>query len=200
MAIVAADNNGGRYNNVHRQTDDGIVFSVAAGENLMPITFVYTDYLGDLHESLLASGRYPHARLMRGDCGWRAEDDSETILFSWEAMEHRTDGLTDAPSGEFMEAWHEEPNCAKDVELAGIKSHRRTWYRKDRTYWTPGKTLTAAKAPNLFAPTLQTEYNPCCEERKHGYQIPTFRQWNPISCPPREPNKCGLVEYDGDKD
>lgn len=73
--ILAADNNGGRYNKVHRQTDDGIVISVAMGESLLPLVFRYEDYLGCIEESLLAWNFYPHKRLMRGDCGWRVEND-----------------------------------------------------------------------------------------------------------------------------
>lgn len=199
MAIVAADNNGGRYNNVHRQTDDGIVFSVAAGENLMPITFRYTDYLGDCHETLISLGFYPHARLMRGDCGWRAKDDSDALLFSWQKMEHRTDGYNDSPSGEYIEAWHEEPNCAKDVLIDGLRGHKRTFYRKDRAYWTPDTVAQADSWEDPFAIESQTEYNDCCDTQEHGYEIPTMRQWNPITCPPRQPNKCGILEYDGGK-
>ena len=199
MAIATADTNGGRYNNVHRQTDDGIVFSVAAGENLMPITFRYTDYLGDCHTTLLALDFYPHARLMRGDCGWRAKDDSDVVLFSWQKMEHQTDGFTDAPTGEFTEAWHEEPNCAEDVAIDGIRGHKRTFYRKDRTYWTPGVTAQADAYEDPFAIQSQTEYNSCCETQANGYDIPTISQWNPKTCPPREPNKCGILEYDGGK-
>ena len=199
MPIVAADTNGGRYNNVHRQTDDGIVFSVAAGENLMPITFRYTDYLGDCHETLIALGFYPHARLMRGDCGWRAKDDSDALLFSWKKMEHATDGFTDLESGEFSEAWHEEPNCAKNVFINGVRGHKRTYYRKDREYWTPDVVAQADAYDDPFAVESQTEYNSCCKTSKNGYEIPTISQWNPMACPPRKPNKCGILEYNGGK-
>lgn len=199
MAIANADTNGGRYNNVHRQTDDGIVFSVAAGENLMPITFRYTDYLGDIHESLISFGFYPHDRLMRGDCGWRVTDDSESLLFSWRQLEHVTDGFNDSPSGEYFESWHEKPNCADNVIIDGITKRQRTFFRKDREYWTPDVVVQADSVEDPFALDMQTEYNACCDEMKHGYEIPTFRQWNPMSCEPRKPNKCGLVVYEGEK-
>lgn len=199
MPIVAADTNGGKYNNVHRQTDDGIVFSVAAGENLMPISFRYTDYLGDCHETLLAFSFYPHARLMRGDCGWRAKDDSDTMLFTWSKMEHHIDGFSNAPAGFFIEAWHEEPNCAKDVVIEGLRGHRRTFYREDREYWTPGVVAYADSYSDPFAVETQPESNDCCGPKGKEYNIPTISQWNPMACPPREPNKCGILEYNGGK-
>jgi hypothetical protein len=114
-------------------------------------------------------------------------------------MQHVTDGLNDAPSGEYIEAWHEEPECAKNVGIKGIRGHRRTWYRKDREYWTPGVTAQADAYEDPFAIESQTEYNSCCETRKHGYNIPTISQWNPITCEPRKPNKCGILEYNGGK-
>lgn len=199
MSIAAADTNGGRYNNVHRQTDDGVVFSVAAGDNLMPITFRYEDYLGDCHETLISSDFYPHAKLMRGDCGWRVKDDSDALLFSWEKMEHTTDGFTDAPSGEFVESWHESPNCARDVILKGVRGHKRVFYRKDREYWTPGNTVAADVYDDPFSLEVSTEFNTCCETQENGYDITTMPQWNPITCPPRKPNKCGILEYNGGK-
>ena len=193
--IVTADNNGGRYNQVHRQTDDGIVISVAMGKNLTPLVFRYKDYLGCFAESLIAGAFYPHKRLMRGDCGWREEDDSVDLLFSWKALEKRTDGFTDAPSGEFSEAWHEEPNCAKDVRICGLAGHRKVFYRKDREYWTPDSLLSAEAPVDPFAFDTNMESNDCCNDLKKEYPITTVRQWNPQTCPPEAPNKCGLVNY-----
>lgn len=198
MAIAAADTNGGRYNNVHRQTDDGIVFSVAVNDNLMPITFRYSDYLGDCHTTLIAGSFYPHERLMRGDCGWGVEDDSEALTFSWEADEKVTDGLIDTPSGEFEEVWHNEPNCADNVVIDGLVKHQRTFFRKDRQYWTPDHVVFADTYEDPFALGAEEEFNSCCENPK-GYEITTIRQWNPMTCPPRKPNKCGILEYDGGK-
>lgn len=173
MTIAAADNNGGRYNMVHRQTDDGLVISVASGRNLLPLVFAYCDYLGDKHETLLSSSRYPHKRLMRGDCGWRVKDDSVITTFSWKEMKHHTDGFSEAPSGEITEVWHDEPNCAKDVKLCGTGAHRKVFYRKDREYWTPDHTLQAENYEDYFG----------------------WTQYNPNTCPPEGPNKCGLVEF-----
>lgn len=173
MAVLSADNNGGRYNMVHRQTDDGIVLSVAMGKNLTPLVFRYDDYLGCTHETLLASDFYPHKRLMRGDCGWRREDDSDALLFSWQAMEKVSDGFSNGPDNVFTETYHEEANCAKDVQICGLKGHRTKFYRKDREYWTPDHTLQAD-----------------VEETPFG-----FNQWNPISCAPKKPNKCGLINF-----
>lgn len=173
MAIAVADNNGGRYNRVHRQTDDGIVISVASGEDLLPLVFTYRDYLGDCHQTLLAASFYPHKKLMRKDCGWRAKDDSVLTTFSWKALEHHTDGFTEIPSGELSEVWHDEPNCAKDVAICGHVGHRRTFFRKDREYWTPDHTLQAERYEDYFG----------------------WSQFNPNTCEPRKPNKCGLVEF-----
>ena len=193
--IVAANNNGGRYNKVHRQTDDGIVISVAMGRNLTPLVFRYKDYLDCTVESLIAGAFYPHKRLMRGDCGWREKDDSVDILFSWKALEKHTDGFTEAPSGEYTEAWHDEPNCASDVKICGLTGHRKVFYRKDREYWTPDQTLMATAPNDPFAFDMNMESNDCCHEPKKEYPIPSVKQWNPISCPPEAPNKCGLVNY-----
>lgn len=197
--ILAADNNGGRYNKVHRQTDDGIVISVAMGESLLPLVFRYEDYLGCIEESLLAWNFYPHKRLMRGDCGWRVENDSADLLFSWNGTETHIDGFSSAPSGEYGEITHEEQKCAKDVRLCGLAGHRTKWYRKDREYWTPGMTLDAQVPADPFAIGNNLEFNDCCENPK-GHEIPTIKQWNPISCPPEEPNKCGLNNYYDDCD
>lgn len=193
--IVAADNNGGRYNKVHRQTDDGLVISVAMGRNLTPLVFRYMDYLGCPEESLLSASFFPHKRLMRGDCGWRRKDDSVDLLFSWKAMEHATDGVSVGPNGEYIESWHEEPNCAKDVKLCNLAGHRTVFFRKDREYWTPNHTLQATAPDDPFAFPTHMESNDCCEEPKEEYPIPTIEQWNPISCPPEAPNKCGLHNY-----
>lgn len=201
MTIAPASNNGGRINTVHRQTDDGIVFSVAMGESLVPIVFTYKDYLGDIQSNLLASSFYPHKRLMRGDCGWRVKDDSAEYLFSWQAMEHVTDGFTESPSGEYSEAWHEEPNCAKDVQLEGHRGHRRTFYRQDREYWTPDHVLQAEAPVDIFGPTPEEFINENCLscgdyiKEPTKYTLPTFHQWNPESCPPKAPNSCGIVEF-----
>ena len=171
MTVLAAGNNEGRYNRVHRQTDDGLVISVAAGGSLVPLVFRYADYLGDLQSSLLAAAFYPHKKLMRGDCGWRVKDDSVDMLFSWNALEKVSDGFSSGPSGEYVENYHEVPNCAKDVRIAGLQGHRKTYYRKDREYWTPDNTLQATAPEDIFG----------------------WSQFNPQACPPREPNKCGLV-------
>lgn len=192
---VAADNNGGRYNQVHRQTDDGIVISVAMGKNLTPLVFRYTDYLGCVEESLIAGAFYPHKRLMRSDCGWRREDDSADLLFSWKALERVHTGFTSGPSGEYEESYAEVPNCAKDVRLCGIAGHRTKFYRKDREYWTPGQTLAATAPDDPFAFPTHMETNDCCNEPKKEYPIITIEQWNPQTCPPEAPNKCGLVNY-----
>ena len=173
MAILDASSNGGRYNNVHNQTDDGIVFSVATQHGLLPITFRYDDYFGEPHETLISSGLYPHKRLMRGDCGWRRKDDSEDLLFSWSALEHVTDGFTSGDNNEYGEKYHEEPNCANDVLIKGLRSHRTTFYRKDREYWTPDVTLNAVAEEDFFG----------------------WEQYNPKSCAPKKPNKCGLVNF-----
>lgn len=193
---LAADNNGGRYNQVHRQTDDGIVISVAMGKNLTPLVFRYRDYLGCMDESLIAGSFYPHRRLMRGDCGWREENDSVDLLFSWSTIEKRVDGFTSGPTGEYEETYREEANCAKNVRICGLVGHRTKWYRKDREYWTPDRTLQGAVPDDPFAFPMHTEYNDCCDpETAKGYEIPTVEQWNPISCPPEAPDKCGLNNY-----
>ena len=160
--ILAADNNGGRYNKVHRQTDDGIVISVAMGDSLLPISFRYEDYLGCIEESLLAGSFYPHKRLMRGDCGWRVENDSVDLLFSWNALTRHVDGFSSGPDGEYVETYHDEPNCAENVRICGLKGHRTKWYRKDREYWTPGQTLAGEIPLDPFAISMNTEYNSCC--------------------------------------
>ena len=173
MAVLAASNNNGRYNNVHRQTDDGLVISVVAGDNLMPLVFRYKNYLGCFEESLLSSAFYPHARLMRGDCGWVEENDSSDLLFSWENTIHVTDGLSAGPSNEFVENYHEIPDNAHEVRLDGLSGRRTVYSRKDRTYWTPDNTLQAVAPEPLFG----------------------WTQWNPMTCPPTEPDNCGLVQF-----
>ena len=51
----------------------------------------------------------------------------------------------------------------------------------------------------IFTEALtEEEFNSCCENPK-GYEITTIRQWNPMTCSPRKPNKCGILEYDGGK-
>lgn len=193
---LAADNNGGRYNQVHRQTDDGIVISVAMGKSLLPLTFRYEDYLGCMEESLLSWRPYHHKRLMRGDCGWREENDSADITFSWNASERYVDGFTSGPTGEYEEIYRERPNCAKNVRICGLTGHRTKWYRKDREYWTPDHVLGATAPDDPFAFPLHTEHNDCCDpDTAKGYEIPTVEQWNPISCPPEAPDKCGLNNY-----
>ena len=173
MTIAAADNNGGRYNTVHRQTDDGLVISVVSGQSLLPLVFAYCDYLGDKHETLLASSKYPHKKLMRNDCGWRVENDSAVLTLSWKEMKKVVDGYKDLPSGKLDPIWHDQANCARDVSLAGLKSHRKTLFRKDREYWTPDHTLQAETYEDYFG----------------------WSQRNPNTCAPTEPNKCGLVEF-----
>lgn len=192
--ILAADDNGGRYNKVHRQTDDGIVISVAMGRNLTPLVFRYLDYLGCSEESLLSASFFPHKRLMRGDCGWREKDDSVDLTFSWNTLEKHVDGFTSGPSGEYGETYHSEPNCAKNVRICGLEGHRKVFYRKDREYWTPDTTLMATAPDDPFALDINIESNDCCNE-EHPQKIPTMKQWNPMSCPPEAPNKCGLNNY-----
>lgn len=173
MAILEATNNEGRYNRVHRQTDDGGVISVAMGDDLMPLVFRYENYLGCAEESLLASSFYPHSRLMRRDCGWEQEDDSADLTFSWENTIKVIDGFSAAPTNEYLENYHEIVDNAHEVTLDGLKGHRTVYYRKDREYWTPNQTLMADAPDTMFGP----------------------EQWNPISCPPRDPDKCGLVQF-----
>lgn len=177
MAILAADNNDGRYNKVHRQTDDGLVISVAAGNSLVPLVFAYKDYLGELQHSLLSSSFFPHAKLMRNDCGWRREDDSVDLLFSWTKHDKVYDGFNDAPSGEYSVDYHETVECVNNSTLKGLRGHRTRFYRKDREYWTPDKTLQAEAPEELFG----------------------WEQWNPKSCAPKKPNKCGILKYEEDK-
>lgn len=173
MPVVTASDNGGRYNDVHRQTDDGLVVSVAMGKSLMPLVFRYEDYLGHCQETLLSTAFFPHQRLMRGDCGWRVENDSDDILFSWQAIEEKTIGFSSGPSGEYEAITESVENCASDVVIDGLRGHRTIYYRKDREYWTPDKTLDATTPDEIFG----------------------WSQWNPNSCPPKGPNKCGIVQY-----
>lgn len=193
--IVAADNNGGRYNMVHRQTDDGTVVSVAMGKNLTPLVFRYLDYLGCPEESLLSASFFPHKRLMRGDCGWVEEDDSVDLTFSWNTLEKVLDGFTSGPSGEYEGRYSFEPNCASEVKICGLEGHRKKFYRKDREYWTPGTTLMATAPADPFAFDTNLESNDCCEQPSKEYEITTVKQWNPLSCPPEAPDKCGLNNY-----
>lgn len=193
--ITAAGNNGGRYNMVHRQTDDGIVVSVAMGRNLVPLRFRYIDYLGCPEESLIAGGYYPHKHLMRADCGLMEEDDSVDITFSWNTLERKADDIMVSPSGEYIESWHDEPNCAKDVLLCGLRGHRKKFFRKDREYWTPDNVLHAQAPADPFAVDINMESNDCCLEPRKKYPIPTIGQWNTMTCPPEPPNKCGLHNY-----
>lgn len=172
MAIAVAENNGGRYNRVHRQTDDGLVISVANGFDLLPLVFTYKDYLGDCHNTLLSAGKYPHKKLMRKDCGWRVANDSADITFSWKGKERIIDSFRDLPSGELDTVWHEGYNCALNVRLCGFRGYRSRRWRKDREFWTPDHTLQAENYEDYFG----------------------WSQFNPNTCPPREPNKCGLVE------
>ena len=174
MTVLAASDNGGRYNTAHRQTDDGIVFSVAADNNLVPISFTYFDYLDEPHTILISSGHYPHAKLMHNDGGVEVSNDSEILLFSWEEFRKKIDGFTINPkTGEYEETYHEEPNCAKDAAIKGIKSHRTVVSRKDKEYWTTDNTVKADYQEDLFG----------------------FEQYNPQSCPPRESGNCGFVTY-----
>lgn len=177
MPVAAASDNGGRYNMVHRQTDDGSVISVSMGDNLTPLVFRYTDYLGHIQESLLSSRFYPHKCLMRGDCGWRRKDDSADLLFSWQESGEEIIGMSSGPSGEYLPITQEYNNHAEDVRLCGLEGHRTVYYRQDREYWAPDKTLEADTVEPFFG----------------------WSQYNPNSCPPRQPDKCGIVEYpDGD--
>lgn len=192
--IANADNNDGRYNKVHRQTDDGLVISVAIGNDLVPLVFDYLDYLGCHQRNLLSSDFYPHKRLMRGDCGWRRKDDSVDLLFSWDEMRKVVDGVSAGPNDEYVESWHEEANCAKNARLAGLAGHRTTYYRKDREYWTPDKTLAAEAPEDPFAFETTIQYNTCCKNPK-PHKITTVKQWNPITCDSGAYKKCGMVQY-----
>ena len=173
MSVLAATNNGGRYNRVHRQTDDGIVISVVRGKDLVPLVFRWTDYLGDYQSSLLSASKYPHKRLMRGDCGVRRKDDSVLPVFSWNAIESKVVGVSRTPTGEMQDITMDVANCAKDVAICGVRGHRTRFYRKDRSYWTPDHTLLGDNFEEIFG----------------------FEQYNPQSCEPRKSNKCGLVTY-----
>lgn len=173
MAVLAASNNEGRYNRVHRQTDDGSIISVAMGSNLTPLVFRYKNYLGCDEESVLSAAFFPHKRLMRGDCGWSVENDSVDISYSWNASYDVIDGLSAGPSGEYVVNYHTEYDNASDAILSGFRGHRTVYRRKDREYWTPDKTLDAVSVDDTFG----------------------FSQYNPYSCPPKEPNKCGIVEF-----
>lgn len=174
MPVAAAGDNGGRYNMVHRQTDDGLVISVAMGDSLVPLVFRFNDYLNKCQECLLSSDFYPHACLMRGDCGWKKEeDDSVDLLFSWDQEEDKLIGLSSGPSGEYEEITETVENVAEGVRLAGLQGHRTVYYRKDREYWTPDKTLQADTPEELWG----------------------WSQWNPNSCPAKQPDKCGLVTF-----
>lgn len=176
MTILTAGDNGGRYNMVHRQTDDGTVISVAMGRNLTPLIFSYKDYLGCMQESLLSASFFPHKRLMRGDCGWREKDDSIDITFSWNASERHVDGFTSLPTGEYEERYSMKPNCALNTRICGLEGHRKVFYRKDREYWTPDHTLQADTEEAIFG----------------------FSQYNPLSCPPKGGDKCGIVKFYGE--
>lgn len=204
MAVVAATTNGGRINKVHRQTDDGIVFSVAVGDDLLPITFRYTDYLGDPHETLISSGRYHHARLMRGDC-MECRDDSAITTFSWAEIKTPVVGFVEAPEGTFEPVHDTVPNCAENVALKGLRMRHRACFRRDRDYWDPGMVLQATVEEDPFAFLEREEENDCCLRKdvpykQNIYKVTTIEQWNPISCPPNgKPNKCGILEYKGGK-
>lgn len=168
--LLAADNNGGRYNRVHRQTDDGLVISVAMGNDLTPLLFCYYDFTGCKQQTLLSSSFYPHKSLMRADCGVTVQKEKNDLLFSWNMPYKVTDGFSSGPSGEYEEIWHEDRTCAKDVSL-GFGGERTIYSRKDREYWTPDQTLQATAPNELFG----------------------WEQYNPNSRPRKKPNKCGIV-------
>lgn len=174
MAVLEASNNGGRYNMVHRQTDDGLVISVAMGKNLTPLVFRYVDWSGCPQETLLSSAFYPHKRLMRSDCGWVEEHDKRDLLFDYIRTDVVIDGFTSGPSGEYDVSWHETHDSGENVRLCGLEGHRTVYRRKDREYWTPNMTLMADKVEDIFG----------------------FEQYNPITCPTKQPNKCGIVTWE----
>ena len=176
MTVLQADTNGGRMNMVHRQTDDGKVISVISGDSLLPLTFRYEDYLGDIQETLIAGNFFPHKRLMRGDKGWRAAKDDSEILFSWDAKEERIDGFSSGPDGEYRPITSSVRNKADDVRLCDVNLKRTKFWREDMCYWTPDKTAQADAAPEFFG----------------------FSQFNPAACEPKKPNNCGLVTLEDD--
>lgn len=177
MAVLQATNNGGFYNTVHNQTDDGSVFSVVDGDEYVPITFSYCDYLGTRQTHLIASGEIFHDHLMRGDCGVRRKDDSMDLLFSWDKTTHEIEGFTEAPDGVLHPATREHNEHVECTRICGLEGHKTEFYRKDREYWTPGTTLKATSVPEIFG----------------------WTQYNPLSCPPDPKNKCGEYILKGDK-
>lgn len=177
MSVLQASNNGGRINTVHNQTDDGSVFSVFADGEYVPISFKWVDYLGTCQEAILAAGEYHHDHLMRGDCGVREESDDSAITFAWDVLEERIDGFSTAPSNEFLPSTSQHRNKASCVKLCDADGHMTRYYRKDRSYWTPGATLKATKEEDMFGMT----------------------QWNPMSCDPDPQDNCGNYILKGDK-
>lgn len=177
MPIAKASNNGGKYNTVHNQTNDGSVISVLVDGEYVPLLFAWCDYLNTKQEHLLASGEFYHDRLMRGDCGLRVRDDSATTTFSWKSIETEIDGFSSGPTGEFRPITSQRSNIEDNVELCGHHANQRTYYRKDREYWTPDHVL-----------------KPTTEEEIFG-----LKQYNPISCPPDDKDSCGNYILKGDK-
>lgn len=172
MSVLEASNNEGRYNMVHRQTDDGSILSVVVDGDLMPLVFSYTNYFNCPEESILSSGYYPHKNLMRGDCGVEVEYDSVDISYNWDSVERHVDGFSAGPSNEYTEIYHDVFNNASNAVLEGHRGYSVKAYRKDREYWTPDTTLSAVSEEPLFG----------------------FSQWNPIS-KPFEPNACGIANF-----
>lgn len=177
MPIVPASNNGGRYNTVHNQTDDGSVISVLVDGEYVPLLFSWVDYLNTCQSHLLASGKYYHDRLMRSDCGVRVAEDDSVITYSWDQLEEQIQGFSSGPSGEYRPITAEVRNQDYCVELCDTRGHQTTIYRKDRKYWTPGVTLLPTVEEDIFG----------------------LKQYNPISCPPDPKDKCGNYILKGDK-
>lgn len=177
MPIVPASNNGGRYNTVHNQTDDGSVISVLVDGEYVPLLFSWVDYLDTCQSHLLASGKFYHERLMRSDCGVRVEEDDSAITYSWDQLEPEVQGFSSGPSGEYRPITAEVRNQDYCVELCDTRGHQTTIYRKDRKYWTPGVTLLPTVEEDIFG----------------------LKQYNPISCPPDPKDKCGNYILKGDK-
>lgn len=177
MPIAKASNNGGRYNTVHNQTDDGSVISVLVDGEYVPLLFSWVDYLDTCQSHLLAAGKYFHDRLMRSDCGLRREDDDSATLFSWDVLEDNVDGFSSGPTGEFRAITSQTRNKADCVEICDNRGHQTVYYRKDREYWTPDNTLAPTTEEAIFGLT----------------------QYNPISCPPDPKDSCGNYILEGDK-
>jgi hypothetical protein len=177
MPVLKASNNGGKYNTVHNQTNDGSVISVLVDGEYVPLLFSWIDYLDTCQSHLLAAGKYYHERLMRSDCGLREAEDDSVTTFSWDQLEDNVDGFSSGPNGEFRPITSQTRNTGRCVEICGTRGHRKIFFRKDREYWTPDVTLAPTTEEPIFGLT----------------------QYNPISCPPDPKDNCGKYILKGDK-